>query len=226
MVKRRAQNAIAVVASILGRTVRGIGSRCPKGSPRRQASRAVSCSLAVSCSRQRCFGRSLHSICRRCRRQSAAACASMDEGTGRAVSQPALWSAVPIREERHPPASRSDADEYCGLVDDAMAKPAWDHYTECRLAMAACVRARKFSQRPARPAMVPRVKVNLRIGWLAASARSRRQNPCEPSAAIGPTPALCLTISVVPCRSTRRRHLAAEGGDAEPQRFNQSGPAI
>jgi hypothetical protein len=54
----------------------------------------------------------------------------------------------------------------------------------------ACVRARKFSQRPARPAMVPRVKVNLRIGWLAASARSRRQNPCEPSAAIGPTPAL------------------------------------
>jgi hypothetical protein len=30
----------------------------------------------------------LHSICRRCRRQSAAACASMDEGTGRAVSQP------------------------------------------------------------------------------------------------------------------------------------------
>ena len=48
----------------------------------------------------------------------------------RGVSQPALWSAVPIREERHPPASRSDADEYCGLVDDAMAKPAWDHYTE------------------------------------------------------------------------------------------------
>ena len=32
-------------------TVRAIGSRCPKGSPRRQASRAVSCSLAVSCSR-------------------------------------------------------------------------------------------------------------------------------------------------------------------------------
>src|SRR5580704_16354903 len=54
----------------------------------------------------------------------------MDEGTGRAVSQPALWSTVPIREERHPPASRADADEYCGLVDDAMAEPAWDHYTE------------------------------------------------------------------------------------------------
>src|SRR2546430_12828279 len=54
----------------------------------------------------------------------------MDEGTWRAVSQPALWSTVPIREERHPPASRSDADEHCGLVDDAMAGPAWDRYTE------------------------------------------------------------------------------------------------
>ena len=30
------------------------------------------------------------------------------------------------------------------------------------------------------------------------------QNPCEPSAVIGPTPALCLTTSVAPCRSTRR----------------------
>ena len=27
---------------------------------------------------------------------SAAACAHMDEGTGRAVSQPAVWSTVPV----------------------------------------------------------------------------------------------------------------------------------
>ena len=44
----------------------------------------------------------------------------MDEGTGSAVSQSALWSTVPIREERHPPASRSDADKHCGRVDDAL----------------------------------------------------------------------------------------------------------
>src|ERR1700733_8507764 len=54
----------------------------------------------------------------------------MDEGTGSAVSQSALWSTVPIREERHPPASRSDADKHCGRVDDALAKSAWDYYTE------------------------------------------------------------------------------------------------
>ncbi len=36
---------------------------------------------------------------------------------------------------------------------------------------AACVKAQKFLQRPARLAMAPRVKVSLRIGWPAASAR-------------------------------------------------------
>ena len=80
------QNAIAVVGINIGRTVRAIGSPMSKSSPKRQASRAVSCSLAVSCSRVALL-RPL-SPQRRCRRQSAAACASMNEGTGRAVSQP------------------------------------------------------------------------------------------------------------------------------------------
>jgi hypothetical protein len=43
-----------------------------------------------------------------------------------------------------------------------------------------------------------------------ASAHSHRQEPCEPSGVISPTPALCLTTSVVPCRSTRRSSLTAD----------------
>src|ERR1700720_3741233 len=46
--------------------------------------------------------------------------------------------------------------------------------------MAAYVMARKFSQRPARPAMGPRGRANLRIGWVGGFGTRATSKPVRP----------------------------------------------